>query len=774
MSNLPLIRETLSGIAGAVEDELRAAAGDPSSRFLLRDGRQIGRSGSKHLWSFEFDGELPLGPESMGELIVEGRDPLIATVIAIGDLDLVLSVGDELGMSVATAVLVGRPLFILEALRGRLEDAAAELLDCSMLEQLLDLSSALDDDPEEDEDPTRPDPSEYSDSSDELDRPTENLSHEQLMAAEHATREGLRFVWGPPGTGKTSTLAAAVAALAGSGLRVMVLAHSNAAVDVAMVRIASFMAGSPALDNDQVLRIGTPHLAEARDCAAILPDEIVARRFPELGTQRRNLENQRTQLSGEIRAGNGENAALVAELEQVRKALTDIDNKLVQGQAELIQHAQVVGCTLAKVVIDPQLWAWNRDAIIIDEASMASLPTVMALASNPPQTLACFGDFRQLPPIGVSDRPGAKAWFGRDVFELAGVVSRFIEGHPDPRLSILRTQYRMGETIATAVSDVAYFSLLSSHTDAISRAQALAAHSPLAGHEVAIIDTSVLHPICLRDIARRSFSRFSLHSAAVTATLANQAAGDGLEVGVMSPYRAQVAVMAALLRKANAVTTATTHRFQGAERDAIIIDLVDSAPEKGPSRLTGQDAELALRLLNVGISRAKGKVLIVVDLPFLRSQSPKGSPALQFIDAFAALGAPVVAASELIDGVSTPTTDWSTDWWTAVTELVRTGKTSSLQIGLDDTFLGDPELPERLQQLKTLVSRLTVHAPMEIAADLDHRGFDIRLLPLGAGPLAICKGKGVVVGGFHPSSSTLTLRGAALTNTLLRLLEREA
>jgi len=775
MTDLPLLRETLQGVAEATREELRASAADPGSRFVLRDGRRTARSGSSHLWSFEFDGELPLGPEASGQLLVEGRDPITATVLAIGDLDLVLSVRDELGESLSSAVLVTQPLFILEALHRRLTDASEQLLDTTMLEQLLDLSDLQDSDDEDDE-PILPHAP--SDEPPELSEDTSStpggLSYEQLVAAQHATQDGLRFVWGPPGTGKTSTLAAAVTALAEAGRRVMVVAHSNAAVDVAMVRVAQYMADSELLESDKVLRVGTPQLAEARDCYAILPDEIVARRFPDLGEQRRRLQRQRERLSSEIRAGDRPSDAMVAELDDVRTALSHIDRQLEEGQAQLISEARVVGCTLAKLVIDSQLWAWDRDAVIVDEASMAGLPYVMALAAGAPRTLTCFGDFRQLPPIAVSERAAAQSWFGRDVFELAGVVRRVEDNVPDPRLAILRTQYRMGETIATAVSDVAYFSLLFSDVSAIERAHGLAALQPMAGSEVTIIDTSCLNPLCLQDSAPRSFSRYNLHSAAVTTALAQQAKAAGLEVGVISPYRAQVAVLAALLRSTTDVTVATMHRFQGSERDAIIIDLVDSAPEKGPSRLTGKDEDLALRLLNVGISRAKGKLLVVADLPFLRERSGKASPALRFIDAFIGLGAPVVSAEWLTRGPSVSSIEWWPEWWAAVQSVASAGQPTHMQLALNNANFADDDLPDRLRALDGATSHLTVHAPLEIASRVDRLGLDIRLLPLGAGQVAVCEGKAVVVGGSHPSDPVAVLRGAAITSTVQRFLQREA
>lgn len=768
MADERLIRDTLFGVIDAVAQELTATAKQPGAQFHLRDGRKIARSGSNHLWSFEFDGELALGPESAGQLLVGGRDPLTAMVLAVGDLDLLLSVRDELGDSLNSAVFVPQPLFILEALQRRLSDASEQLLDSSMLAELLDLAEPV----EDDDDPTVP-PHDGEQPSEPTIADFGELSYEQLIAVEHACEDGLRFVWGPPGTGKTSTLAATVAALAQAGRRVLVVAHSNAAVDVAMVRVADFLAGSPLLDDDRVLRVGTPHLAEARECLQILPDEIVARRFPGLGEQRRELEQRRDRLSGEIRAGDDRNNPLARELDTVLSALDDIEKQLARGQSELVANATVIGCTLAKVTIDNQLWSWPRDAIIVDEASMAGVPHVMALAATAPRTLACFGDFRQLPPIAISEAAGARSWFGRDVFEVANVVERVEAGETDPRLAILRTQYRMGETIAGAVSELAYFSLLASHVDAIARGHELAALSPMAGNEVTIVDIGGLTPACLQDAAPRSFSRFNLVSAAVSATLAQQAHEAGLDVGVITPYRAQVSVLNALLRSYADITAATMHRFQGSERDAIVLDLVDAAPENGPSFLTGKDSDLALRLLNVGISRAKGKLLVVADLTFLRERSRRDSPTLQFIDAFISMGAPVVAAETIVSGAETRMVGWHDAWWHAVRTLATTGSPSAMHLALNDASMVSPDLADRVVELQEWTSNLTVHAPFEIATELEGHNIETRLLPLGAGQLAISHGKGVVVGGNGPARPAAILRGATIASTLQRLLQRE-
>ncbi len=87
-----------------------------------------------------------------------------------------------------------------------------------------------------------------------------------------------------------------------------------------------------------------------------------------------------------------------------------------------------------------------------------------------------------------------------------------------------------------------------------------------------------------------------------------------LDVGVISPYRAQVQYLRQLVRKReffkpfrHLISINTVDGFQGQERDIIIISLVRSNDE-------GQIGFLRdLRRMNVAITRARMKLIILGD-----------------------------------------------------------------------------------------------------------------------------------------------------------------
>jgi superfamily I DNA and/or RNA helicase len=149
---------------------------------------------------------------------------------------------------------------------------------------------------------------------------------------------------------------------------------------------------------------------------------------------------------------------------------------------------------------------------------------------------------------------------------------------------------------------------------------AIAARAPFPGRAVVVVDTP---SSCAR--SARGSSRVNLGSAEVTADLALEAARGGSgpgSVAVITPYAAQAAEIRRLLaarRIGDAVECSTIHRFQGRECDVVILDLVDARPMR-PSALVGD----APNLMNVSISRARGKLVIVADLAYFEAHAPEG------------------------------------------------------------------------------------------------------------------------------------------------------
>jgi len=209
-----------------------------------------------------------------------------------------------------------------------------------------------------------------------------------------------------------------------------------------------------------------------------------------------------------------------------------------------------------------------------------------------------------------SDDPNVHRAIGRNIFELAP--------RPDT-VAMLEVQYRMHPAIGALVGALFYDGKLVHRADPATT-EAISARAPFPGRALVVVDTAG-RTACER--AAKGMSRVNPHSAVLVADLALEAVRAGTEaIAIITPYAAQAAELRRLLaarRIADAVECATIHRFQGRECGVVILDLVDAAPMR-PSALLAE----APNLLNVSLSRARGKLVIVGDVAYFAAHDPDG------------------------------------------------------------------------------------------------------------------------------------------------------
>jgi len=279
-----------------------------------------------------------------------------------------------------------------------------------------------------------------------------------------------------------------------------------------------------------------------------------------------------------------------------------------------------VMCTLTNAYLLPLRKSQLFDVFVAEEASMAALPALFYAACLCREKAIMVGDPRQLPPIVHSRDELVQRAIGRSVFEVT---------IPDPTRSdvvaMLDVQYRMHAAIGALVGRLFYDGRLVHGAD-VARNDAIAARAPYRGLPLIVLDTDA-RTTCQR--AAKGSSRVNAVSAEVTAGLAFEAVTDGAaSVAVITPYAAQAREIRrglAARRIAGAVECSTIHRFQGRECDVVIIDLVDAAPMRPGLLLSGSGSQAdACNLLNVSLSRARGKLIIVADVGYFEDHAPGG------------------------------------------------------------------------------------------------------------------------------------------------------
>lgn len=456
------------------------------------------------------------------------------------------------------------------------------------------------------------------------------LNSSQRAALRRVAGSQAQFVWGPPGTGKTLLLGHVAAALADDE-RVLMAATTNGAVDEAATQVARVL-GRGAIEANRIVRFGAelvtgadPELgidAAVTRAEAIRPSSLT-RAIEELA--------DRVGLRLDPDASVGARAAAVQAA--ARRAGDPADEALAgrvaaayQGAVRrAVEEADVVLTTLARLAVREELARPNYDALLIDEASTASLPYVLFAAALARRRAAAFGDFQQLPAVVLSDGAHASRWMRRDIFRASGVLDSD-DGLPSPKdrlCSMLREQYRMGPAIRTLVGDLFYGGRL--RDGEVEAEGALDGPTPGGLGQLVMLDTTGLDPT----VSRPGGSRMNeAHLEALIQLLEALSRSGATDVAVVAPYRMQVRelrrrVRSRLGRLAPAgLEVATIHRFQGREKRVVVFDTVDAPPDRSWFLDERRNRDFP-RMLNVALSRSRDLLVVVGTVEGLRRTLPE-------------------------------------------------------------------------------------------------------------------------------------------------------
>jgi hypothetical protein len=211
--------------------------------------------------------------------------------------------------------------------------------------------------------------------------------------------------------------------------------------------------------------------------------------------------------------------SLQEEAERKNQTLLQLQTDLAKVHDAVFNNAAVIGSTITRASLDTKITNRKFDTLIIDEASMAPLPNIFFLAAVCSRHYIISGDFRQLSPIAQSKRRFSQQWLHTDIFKQAGIVESVNAGIlDDPRLVMLREQFRMHPAISNLVSATVYEHRLRTPETVSIKKQNLADMSPFQGQAVIFCDTSSVNPLIT--VPEKTYSRLSPYSAAFCSRLA--------------------------------------------------------------------------------------------------------------------------------------------------------------------------------------------------------------------------------------------------------------
>lgn len=425
------------------------------------------------------------------------------------------------------------------------------------------------------------------------------------------------IVHGPPGTGKTTTLVEAINETLMRESQVLVCAQSNMAVDWISEKLVDrginvLRIGNPTRVNDKMLGFTYERRFESH------PD------YPQLWAIRKAIRELRKN-----RKKGSENYH--QKIERLKSRAAEIEIRI---NAELFGEARVIACTLVGSA-HHLLEGMKFGTLFIDEAAQA-LEAACWIPMKRASRVILAGDHCQLPPT-VKSIAALRAGLGKTLME------RIAENKPEV-VTLLKIQYRMNDEIMRFSSDwfyggkvesapqIKYRSVLDydhpiTWIDTSNEENQITIEGEDAPEDSASTSSSVSAANQNSDLnfkeqfVGESFGRINKAEAELTLlTLAEYFTKIGkqrvleerIDVGIISPYRAQVQYLKKLIKKyeffkpyRRLISVNTVDGFQGQERDVILISLVRSNDE-------GQIGFLKdLRRMNVAMTRARMKLIIL-------------------------------------------------------------------------------------------------------------------------------------------------------------------
>lgn len=425
------------------------------------------------------------------------------------------------------------------------------------------------------------------------------------------------IVHGPPGTGKTTTLVEAINETLMRESQVLVCAQSNMAVDWISEKLVDrginvLRIGNPTRVNDKMLGFTYERRFESH------PD------YPQLWAIRKAIRELRKN-----RKKGSENYH--QKMERLKSRAAEIEIRI---NAELFGEARVIACTLVGSA-HHLLEGMKFGTLFIDEAAQA-LEAACWIPMKRASRVILAGDHCQLPPT-VKSIAALRAGLGKTLME------RIAENKPEV-VTLLKIQYRMNDEIMRFSSDwfyggkvesapqIKYRSVLDydhpiTWIDTSNEENQITIEGEDAPEDSASTSSSVSAANQNSDLnfkeqfVGESFGRINKAEAELTLlTLAEYFTKIGkqrvleerIDVGIISPYRAQVQYLKKLIKKyeffkpyRRLISVNTVDGFQGQERDVILISLVRSNDE-------GQIGFLKdLRRMNVAMTRARMKLIIL-------------------------------------------------------------------------------------------------------------------------------------------------------------------
>lgn len=434
------------------------------------------------------------------------------------------------------------------------------------------------------------------------------------------------LIQGPPGCGKTYTIVNLIKQLYKNKKKILICSHTHIAVDNVVEKLEN-------IPDDAILRIGDknkisqnnlkytidehikkePEYMEIQKCKdkidIIKNHSYKSSMTNDLSTINNNHESTLSRLFRKLLPTNNMTTNYINEVSYDENSIYELECKINNIENSLNDTIVRNVSIIATTVISASSFLIENvefDYVIMDEASQVPL-YLSLIALLKCEKFILIGDNMQLEPIHNNN---TSMYLNKSIFTTLLML------YPD-NFTFLNIQYRMNQEICDIASNLYYDGKLKTY-DKIANKKISVDNSSIFVDDspVVFIDTGGVS----YNEARINRSCYNKFEAEVILSIIKNLIDNDIkceDIGVISAYRCQKLYIKKLLEDngINDVEVDTVYRFQGREKDVVILSFCKS--NSGVLSRFESDFISNINQLNVSITRSHYKLIMIGDLDFL-------------------------------------------------------------------------------------------------------------------------------------------------------------
>lgn len=277
LSPVQLIKEFIQALQQEI-DALKKGKGGSSAKVF--NGHFLRESSGQYIYLFHLENFLVAIDDTPAEIEVGGKS-FSCQIISVQGMEVQIAVEKHLGQAIAEARIKTNLCFLLESLRKKFEESLPSVDHKFKTSECLfsGISTVI------------------SQEVPRYDQTQATPNDSQAKAIAASFQRSLAIIWGPPGTGKTKTIAKAVEAHLNAGRRVLLASHANTAVDEALEDIAEQLKSTPFYQEGKLVRLGICHKKVLEEeYPLVILENIAAKLGESLMREKGGLLSEREQI----------------------------------------------------------------------------------------------------------------------------------------------------------------------------------------------------------------------------------------------------------------------------------------------------------------------------------------------------------------------------------------------------------------------------------------------------------------------------------------------